>query len=276
MYTFYQRIDSDQKETGMNDIQDEQMLALWQHEWNAIGFDTQVLTVQHAQQHASYKDYYRQLQQIPLEGKSKKNRMYNEYCYLRWLAMSVVGGGWMSDYDVFPLSFPTEKKIPNNPFSLPNKELPNNGQLTIYSRTESGGGIPCLVSGYAKEWDRVAMEMLQNAKSHENDENLVLWSDMFALMDMQKQNAAVYMSTNNVIPGQFVLNGIEVTQKDCHEHRERIAIHFSHSSLRLGNLDNILTNDATTTNNNSNHNHPSNRPFVAKRWLTMWKHECTT
>jgi hypothetical protein len=64
----------------------------------------------------------------------------DKICFYRYLAMGMVGGGWMSDFDTFPLNA-AKWDGTGNPMLLP-----NSGSLTIHEKTESGG-VPSLVSG---------------------------------------------------------------------------------------------------------------------------------
>jgi len=254
IYTFFSRIDSDKKQTGMDDQADADQLALWTAEWNLAGWDTVVLNLDHAKLHPRFHEFQKALEKVPLEGKSGKNRAYNELCYLRWLAVAIMGGGWMSDYDLFPL--------PSKSLSIKSMMLPNDGKFTVYSTVEGGGGIPCLMSGSAEEWNRLAGALLNNAIQHTDT---VLWSDMFALMDLRHQDSNAYIGTKDVIPGASVLVGRDWKDSDCKEiSNGKMAVHFSHDALHKGDLSNIDGAD----------DHPSNRPFITRSWFKMWKETC--
>eukprot|EP00439_Symbiodinium_sp_Y106_P008286 s603_g1.t1 len=64
---------------------------------------------------------------------------YDFQCYIRYLAMAAVGGGWMSDYDVIPTYLP------------PDVDLPNRGTFTVYQQH-----VPALMSGSKEQWQNVA------------------------------------------------------------------------------------------------------------------------
>lgn len=142
------------------------LLDLWKSSWEKAGWDPIVLDRSHAEQHPNYSEYIEKYKALP----SINPPGYELACYLRWLAMAVVGGGWMSDSDVIPYGFK-----PNTPPDM----------LTIWSY---GGGIcPCLVSGTSEhytytakifaEW--VGETNLENGRPHASDQNILGKVDKF-------------------------------------------------------------------------------------------------
>jgi len=82
--------------------------------------------------------------------------------------MAVVGGGWITDYDVLPL------------YSKPSFTLSNNGTLSIYN-----SHVPCIVSGSAIEWDRIAKSMFNNFDKNSHN-GKTFWSEMLEIEKLMK------------------------------------------------------------------------------------------
>jgi hypothetical protein len=107
------------------------LVDLWRDSWSANGWEAIVLdesSVQVDQEVAKMLLAYRALPSI-----NRKKLDY--YCYVRWLAVAQAGGGFMCDYDVINYGF--------RPRPV--------GNLALYERS-----VPCLVSGTAAEYERVA------------------------------------------------------------------------------------------------------------------------
>ena len=87
-------------------------------------------------------------------------------CYLRWLAVSAVGGGWMSDADVIPYGFKPTAPPPE--------------KLTIWSYSRRI--CPCLVSGNSEQYDYAAKIFadwsgptnLERGLPHASDQNILI------------------------------------------------------------------------------------------------------
>ena len=107
------------------------LVDLWRDSWSANGWEPIVLdesSVQIDEEVAKMLLAYRALPSI-----NRKKLDY--YCYVRWLAVAQAGGGFMCDYDVVNYNF--------RPRPV--------GNLALYERS-----VPCLVSGSAVEYERVA------------------------------------------------------------------------------------------------------------------------
>lgn len=217
IYTFYEPVAEhpNGRGTGMTKETDEDMIAFWAHHWTKIGWEPRILNLTHAKMHPRYKEFYKMVDQIPLLGKNRAgiNKEYNMYCYLRWIAMANVGGGFMSDYDVVPFR-PIDSTI---------------GSFTVYSSGNDGRGIPCLMSGTEDEWSNMAFAIVENGISHLDAD---LWSDMWALMDIRE--IMPYFSKQTVMEATKLLTGKPWTEAECKILDGKDAIHFSHNSLVTG------------------------------------------
>lgn len=98
--------------------------------------------------HNDYQSLVQKLEQLP----TVNPKLYELSCYIRYVAMSAVGGGIMVDNDVINLNFkPNEMTSP-----LPER-------FTCYDR-----GIPSMVYGTREEYDRV-INYMANYQLRPND-----------------------------------------------------------------------------------------------------------
>lgn len=79
--------------------QEMELLGLWEQRWRARGWVTRVLTRDDARKHPRYDALVGAVNALP----TVNPRLYEEACFLRWAALSAVGGGLQVDYDVFDL-----------------------------------------------------------------------------------------------------------------------------------------------------------------------------
>lgn len=255
MYTFFHRIDEDERSTGMSDQSDDTLIELWHKEWAKAGFDVEVLTMKHAKLHPRYKEFSDLLDYVPLNTPTK---IYNLMCFYRHLAMAAVGGGYLSDYDVLPLPINyLDNQVDTHPgnlaFPFPRsdfvRDLTDDSDIIVYSATKWGGGIPCLMSGSPSKWEELAFAMVETGQDHKE---VRLWTDMLAMMDLQ--DMGYYTVEDKVLKKD--LFGKRWTGKECDKMNDMVAIHFSHYSLKDAgkNVD--------------------ERPMVAKRWLNRWRRSC--
>lgn len=287
MYTFFEWIPPRSRGTSMSDIADKALITEWKAAWKAAGWHPIVLTLDDAKKHVDYEDYAPKLSKIPMLGVAGVGHggggtvVYNQLCFFRWLAVAAAGGGFMSDYDVFPISRAPEVKTPppedesattttaETTGSTTLQVLPENGNFTVYCRIQNSrtAGIPCLMSGRAEEWTRMAYALLENGirNTNANDNNNnnaaeseTMWSDMLALIDMRNENK--YQVHDAVLEGHKVLLERDWTVADCDLTETKEAVHFSHEALKLGYLPPGETAE--------------NRPDIIRRFLSKWKELC--
>jgi len=265
MYTFYDNADKNKKgkhSTGMDDKSNSELLDLWAKHWNNAGWDARILTLEDSKRHPYYDKYLNRLESLPMEGVNGTgaNRVYNQLCFLRWLAVAAVGGGFMSDYDLFPLGHGT-----GDPAVLPSVDLPNNGDFTVYSVVpkSQGAAVPCLMSGRADEWTRLAIKILSSALKME-DEKATHITDMFALIALRFDK--IYNTKDDVVNGEYVLLGRDWTSEDCAVTTGKRGVHFSHHAITEGDASYIKKGVIGA----------SDRAGIIEHWAHQWGNECST
>lgn len=132
MYTYFQK---NPNTTPDSVNENNKILYLWKTAWSLAGWKPRILTEEDAKRHPNYEELRRKFSAFPTVNEKE----YEIACFMRYLAMAAVGGGWMSDYDVLP-------------FRLSGCIEPlNDGGYTVYE-----GVFPGLVSGTSQEFNRVA------------------------------------------------------------------------------------------------------------------------
>ena len=285
MYTFFNPLLEDAFVTEMSPEGDKALLELWKSTWWEAGWEPRVLTLSDAQNHPEYEAILRQLDSTLLDG-------YNKLCILRWVAMSQVGGGWMSDYDTFPLLQQQQQQASpattSSGFaaSATNMPLPNNGALTVHDRH-----VPDLVSGAPSEWIRMArnivktllekdaqkrQEIAQTEASSPNANKrrrrqYTLWTDMMALQHWAETNPRMFQQSARVLPWPFQNNkslGTSWTDDDCQRYTPSpgiVAVHFSHAAILQAKNKQTVLRPGQTVND---------RADIAKEWLETWRRSC--
>ena len=244
MHTFYDPL-SKTKSTGMSNADDRHLLETWSEAWKAAGWSTKILVLADAQKHKDYEKYKKMLE-------SNTDGVYNQMCFLRWLAMATEGG-WMSDYDVFPIPTRIDFLKPTRKSDT----LPNNGTMTVYEFTRDGG-VPSLVSGTAEEWDRLGRLLIE--KSNDDD----IGSDMFALINVKKSDPRAFILGDKVLKGHIALKNEKMTKNSCKIWFGYAAVHFSHFSIEKGKENGALRK---TTG-------PTSRPQIGADWMKEWIKVC--
>lgn len=141
IYTFHDNIGRDAANLPL--------VYLWKERWERQGWTPVILDRNDAQKHPDWERMAAAFNALP----TVNGRQYEFACYIRWLAMEMVGGGWMSDYDVIPYDL---------------KPRPVTEKITLWN----GGACPCMVSGPASEYGRMA-RIFASWKPTEQDMNFI-------------------------------------------------------------------------------------------------------
>ena len=114
------------------------LVEAWEHAWQARGWDTKVLTKEDAMKYPEFESMNKILEEMKVDK-------YNQRCFWRWMAMAMIendhdgGGGWMSDYDTFPLGITAEEGL----------EISKQPGLKSFD-----GYVPSMIHASAAAWDR--------------------------------------------------------------------------------------------------------------------------
>jgi hypothetical protein len=78
-----------------------EVIRVWELSWRRRGWTPRILTPRDAQAHPRFKEFDVRVRTYP----TANNPEYERLCYIRWLALAQVGGGWMTDTDVINYAF---------------------------------------------------------------------------------------------------------------------------------------------------------------------------
>jgi len=282
MHTFYEFAEN---ETGMSKEGDVELLKLWESYWNEAGWDTRILTMNDIPRTA------RNQERINIVNSMKKIGKYNRYCFLRWLAMANVGG-WMSDYDVFPLHARKNAQAHRNGGDF----LPNDGKFTGYDRIRGQlSSVPSLLSGSPSEWERLVENAIVNMDQMKLKQN-EFWNDQRALMKYGRENKNGFILRKWVIPAQELsptfhsiltleeANASSTSDKEkqhhvvinCEQMKGKMAIHLSHRAVHdiYQYHHKQVSSSEEKDPSISFKNQVENRSMLIQNLLRAWKEQC--
>jgi hypothetical protein len=192
VYTYYEPL-------GMvRDYTEEDLIKTCAKSWEKNGWKLVVLNYKVAQSHYFYSDYSEVIKQLP----SVNPFLYDYHCYMRWLAMSKVGGGIMIDYDVVNLNL-----IDDSIFQ----------QKMITGFQEH---VPCVVLGTAEQYlesCKTFCELKDNKKCIKNY-NKPHTSDMIMLAEGFKEDQ--FNKVNYVVDYPKTGPLVHCSQKFCTENKK--------------------------------------------------------
>jgi len=160
--------------------------------------------------------------------------------------MDLIGeGGWLCDYDTFPLNIQVEDGF----------ELPNNGKFTSYE-----AHVPSLLSGSAEEWRLLTQTLMDESERYKGDEIL---SDMNVLSQLIEKG---------IIDGsqELVWNGYALSSPDvivCRQLHNKKAIHFSHGQSHFAVENGLLPKIPKGQ-------HAETRGTTSREFLKLWRTQC--
>lgn len=253
IHTFYESIPDDERRTGMNDRLDLQLIEAWKEAWYDAGWTPIVLGVKEARLHPAY----RTLNSLLEKHIGEDQAVFERYCFLRWLAVAAAGGGWLCDYDVFPLSLTGEKGL----------TLPNDGKFTAHD-----GPVPSLLSGSHREWDRVSRLLVEIATTKVSDfgdgNNNIYVSDMNALEYIVKHRK----NSDGIVMRRDVTREISLLSKgkvDCDTLQGKLAAHFSHRRMTEAWVKGKSMPEIVFKKDIAGH-----RAIYAPKFRNLWKSQC--
>ena len=215
VYTYFE-------DQGMGD---EPALEVWRDVWAKAGWDPVVLSQKDAERHPRYDEMVRRFSEYPTVNVPG----YELACYLRYLAMAVVGGGFMTDYDVINVNVPPPPTC---------DWLPNDGAFTTHEKF-----VPSVASGTAAEFDRVVNEF------YDVDVNAVLQVTGSVTGDNQISDMILdlYLADQGKISEatSLAISPAEITDPPCDARGAALPLmfHFSHHTMKnvLGQTDRPAT-----------------------------------
>jgi len=217
IYTFFEM---NTKRDGTKDIDagHEFMLEAWKSAWAARGWNPIILTLDDAKKHPDFDYYSNQFMKLSSNEAFIFGGSYNYMCLMRWLAMAAQRvDGWMSDYDTYPLHIT----------SSDGHYLPNGGKFTVFERY-----VPSLISASASEWDRLAIDVIEQVLDKFAAEGTqVRYSDMYALEDLWNKSPEenrVFIAILRVDSYPYA----EMHKMDCEKASNLLALHLAHSYTR--------------------------------------------
>jgi hypothetical protein len=124
----------------------EPLIDLWKESWSKHGWNPIVFTPDDAQRHPNFRSFVNAVSRLP----TVNNKKYELACYVRHLAMSMAGGGLLTDYDVMCYGF-----TPQAMTDIASKHPGENFICTLHH-----SGVPCAVYGRPGGFEWLCSQMM--------------------------------------------------------------------------------------------------------------------
>ena len=208
MHTFFEPVKGGC--CGMTEEGHANLLHAWETAWKSYGWDTKVLN----EADARSNPYFNQLQSLLIEANVNE---YDRKCFARWLAMANQDhGGWMTDYDNFPLTLTADKGL----------DIQNQPGFKSFQFH-----VPALLHGDKESWNRILELMMKIIKP---DLDVKIISDMQLFLYLHEHLSEQEMGVSNwenVVYNGFPYvwggpgNGSKI---DCQTASSYLTAHLSH------------------------------------------------
>lgn len=266
IYTYFQRIDANNRTTGMTNDEDDDLLSFWKERWEAAGYTPVILTSDTVYS-PSFENQNESINQSDLSSitkeryesvRTKLDAMplddFGKILFRRWLAMAAIGGGWFSDYDNFPLwNLDNEGSMSRDELHLPTK-------MTVYDILS-----PTLASGSGIEWLETLEALLDDTIQNCPPRSNCFYSDSLAIHSLKSNHHTMAPKTGRKVALPFENDDrISFNDPDLCSKRafRKFTVHFSPEALQRGK--NVPPKDR----------HPKHRSRLARGWLDRWQELC--
>jgi hypothetical protein len=217
MHTYFERIPMDRRFTDMSDEDEDELLDFWKASWDAAGWEPIVLGRDDAKRHPRYEQYEQELEALRLDD-------FGKIVLRRYLAMTTAGG-WMCDYDAFPL-----RDFRNQGLG----ELPYKGKFALY-----GIVAATLAVADRDNWEMTLRALLDDAKQHvnKNAKQLNLWTDTSGMYALLRNGTVHVKSHRQVMPANFLMVQTPWSKFFCSKRQFRkpyLVVHFDAQSMLVG------------------------------------------
>lgn len=147
------------------------LISLWRRVWTEAGWEPFVLSEWHARKSPFFDEYLAAVMRLP----SVNSREYETACYMRWMALATVGGGYMADYDVFPAKR-------NDPSGLPEMTGVMLNRLQIFQNRNVCPSFVFAMQSVAEQLTRLFVA--EKPPGYRDHNGRPHYSDMYALEDL--------------------------------------------------------------------------------------------
>jgi hypothetical protein len=216
MHTYFERIPAEQRFTSMSDESDDELLEFWKSSWLAAGWEPVILGLDDVKRHPRYDQYERDLNSLRLDNFAK-------ITFRRYLAMATTGG-WMCDYDAFPLRDFRSQGLAT---------LPDEGKFALYNIVSA-----TLAVANAENWEATLRALLDDAKQHvnKNQSQLNHWTDTLGMHSLRRNSTVHIKSHRLVMPANLLLVPRPWPSDFCSKRQLRkpfLVVHFDPQSMLL-------------------------------------------